>query len=151
VPDPNVAYRKSQRSQSAMEDMGRRRPTEEAPVKRQRNDERQFTLEATTTITSPSNAPLDVDAEIESAKQLVQDLKRDMQVQAAAGEALQDQGFDTGESNRGTKRGPGEDETVASGPVVGRVIKTNKRLGQAETAKKVGWGMVIFGLGVGAA
>jgi len=135
-----------------MEDMGRRRPTEtEAPVKRQRQDERQFTLEATTTITSPSNAPLDVDAEIESAKQLVQDLKRDMQVQAAAGEAMQDQGFDTGESSRGTKRGQDEDDTVVSGPVVGRVIKSNKRMEKAETAKKVGWGMVIFGLGVGAA
>ena len=117
-----------------MEDVSRRQV--EAPIKRQRQDERQFTLEATTTITSPSNAPLDVDAEIESAKQLVQDLKRDMQVQAAAGEALQDQGFDVGE--RGTKRGQDdEDQTGASGPVVGRVIKSSKRLEKAETAKKV--------------
>lgn len=156
MPDPNVTYRKSQRSQAAADQLERsRQPADEAvspAPKRQRGaeEDRQFTLEATTTITSPSGVPVNVDEEIQKSKRLVQELKRDMQASAAAGEDLQA----IAESSRGRKRGQEEEtEVVVSeqGNVKDRVIKTSKRVERAEgTASKVLWGAVIFGLGVGA-
>jgi hypothetical protein len=117
---------------------------------------RQLTVEATTTVTAPSAARVDMEAEIESAKQLVLDLKRELRMRVAAGESLQDQGFDIGESSRGRKRGQGEDEAVevSGGVGAGRIVKTSKRVERTQAgqaAKKVAWGALIFGLGVGAA
>lgn len=109
-----------------------------------------MTLEATTTVTAPSNTVVDMEAEIENAKQLVMNLKREIRLKAAAGEALEDQGV---ESSRGIKRGKGDDE-VAEGAHGGeRVIKRSKRVENArgETAKKLAWSGLIFGMGIGVA
>lgn len=151
-----MAYRKSQRSQAAAEQLQRARvppPSDAASpaLKRQRgqDDARQFTLEATTTITSPTGAAVNVEEEIEKSKRLVQELKRDMQASAAAGEDVEI----IAESSRGRKRGPGEqtEVIVSEGNVNDRLIKSSKRVQRAEgTAQKVLWGAVIFGLGVGA-
>lgn len=180
VPDPNVAYRKSQRSQAAADEMAKPRaevpvptatpavapiskrarrsspPAPNAEPRDQADPVRQLTVEATTTVTAPSAARVDMEAEIESAKQLVLDLKRELRMRVAAGESLQDQGFDIGESSRGRKRGQGEDEAVevSGGVGAGRIVKTSKRVERTQTgqaAKKVAWGALIFGLGVGAA
>ncbi|WWD15950.1 hypothetical protein CI109_100374 [Kwoniella shandongensis] len=192
VPDPNVAYRKSQRSQIASEEIARTKTGGSSPVKpavpsmtaaetaspapkRQRrepspqagasrsttvqdveDDARHLTLEATTTVTAPAGAPVDMEAEIQSAKQLVMDLKRELRLRAAAGEELEDQGVDVGEDTRGTKRAKGGDEAVLISGGVGknRIVRKNKRVVQSpvgEAAKKVAWGALIFGLGVGAA
>lgn len=121
------------------------------------SERRHLTLEATTTVTAPTGTPVDMEAEIQAAKQLVLDLKRELRLRAAAGEDLEDQGFDLGENSRGVKRGKGDsDAVVVSGGAGkdGRYLKKNKRVVQdsvAETARKVAWGALIFGLGVGAA
>ncbi|WVR05209.1 hypothetical protein IAU60_002221 [Kwoniella sp. DSM 27419] len=194
VPDPNVAYRKSQRSQIASEEIARQQtgatparpavPSMDAPEtaspapKRQRRDsspapaassktatqpveedeQRHLTLEATTTVTAPAGANVDMEAEIQSAKQLVMDLKRELRLRAAVGEGLEEQGVEVPEDTRGTKRGKGSEEeaVVVSGGFHGkdRIVRKNKRVvGNAagETAKKMAWGAIIFGLGVGAA
>ena len=96
-----------------------------------------------------------MEAEIQSAKQLVVDLKRELQLRAAAGEELEDQG-QVAESSRGTKRAQGEDDDVviSGGTSKDRIVRTSKRVQQSaavETTKKVAWGALIFGLGVGAA
>lgn len=152
VPDPNVAYRKSQRSQAAAEQLARQNATgdEATPLlKRQRrqSDEQQLTLEATTTVTAPADAVVDMEAEIESAKQLVMNLKREIRLKAAAGT------LEEGAEGRGVKRGKDEAET-SHGTVGGdRVIKRSKRVENAmgEAAKKVAWGSLIFTFGVGVA
>jgi len=187
-----VAYRKSQRSQQAADDIAltKTEPTADitlGPVlpslvtetasplpKRQRrqsphpctsaanddmavdDDRRHLTLEATTTVTAPAGAHVDMEAEIQSAKQLVIDLKRELRLRAAAGEDLEDQGFDVTEQNRGIKRVKGEDEgvVISGGAGKDRVVRRSRRVeqsGVAETAKRVAWGALIFGLGVGAA
>jgi len=191
VPDPNVAYRKSQRSQQAADEIARQKPTPPAtssgpaipsltadsasPIpKRQRrqsprpgtaaaqddmaidDDRRHLTLEATTTLTTQPGAQVDMEAEIQSAKQLVMDLKRELRLRAAAGEELEDQGHEVGEESRGVKRVKGTDEAVVISGGAGkeRVVKRSKRVDQnsmGETAKRVAWGALIFGLGVGAA
>ena len=194
VPDPNVAYRKSQRSQAAADELARVRttppPAETGPdvpsltaarvspaPKRQRrqspqpgavnlnanaatspsNDEsRHLTLEATTTVTSPAGAHVDMEAEIQSAKQLVLDLKRELRLRAAAGEDLEDQGFDVSGESRGVKRVQGEDEAVviSGGAGKDRIVRRSRRVEAnvlGNTAKRVAWCAVIFGLGVGAA
>ena len=191
VPDPNVAYRKSQRSQAAADEIARQKDTPQSaasgPVvpsliaesaspapKRQRRqsprlgtvaaedgmavdeERRHLTLEATTTVIAPTGAHVDMEAEIQSAKQLVLDLKRELRLRAAAGEELEDQGFDAGEGSRGVKRGKGEEDAVviSGGAGKDRVVRKNKRVertGLAETAKRVAWGALIVGLGVSAA
>ncbi|ORX39911.1 hypothetical protein BD324DRAFT_615485 [Kockovaella imperatae] len=186
VPDPNVAYRKSQRSQAAAEEMSRQKPEVSARTntvvpsmsnesaspapKRQRRQSaqpvsdavdtdagsRHLTLEAVTTVTAPTGAQVDMEAEIQSAKQLVMDLKRELNLRAAAGEELEDQGADVAEGSRGTKRSKGSDEGVAISGGAGkdRIIRRSKRVeqtGVAQTARQVAWGALIFGLGVGAA
>lgn len=121
-------------------------------------DERTLTLEATTTVTAPAGSNIDMNAEIESAKQLVRDLKRELQMRAAAGDEVEETGGETGESSsRGVKRG-NEDEGVAvsSGSKrTERVIKTNKRVEHTGTVgtvvRNTAYGAMIFGLGVGAA
>ncbi|KAK8869776.1 hypothetical protein IAR55_000344 [Kwoniella newhampshirensis] len=191
-PDPNVAYRKSQRSQLASDEIARTkngdvpsaRPvvpsmtaaeTASPAPKRQRraaspaanassdnnaqaaeDAPRHLTLEATTTVTAPTGAPVDMEAEIQSAKQLVMDLKRELRLRAAAGEELEDQGVDVGEETRGTKRTKGGDDAVliSGGASKDRIVRKNKRIVQSpvgEAAKKVAWGALIFGLGIGAA
>jgi hypothetical protein len=100
-----------------------------------------------------------MEAEIASAKQLVLDLKRELRLRSAVGEELEDTGHVTAESSssRGTKRVKGADEAVFISSGAGkteRVVRTNKRIEKgtvAETAKRVAWGAVLFGLGVGAA
>ncbi|WWC61072.1 uncharacterized protein I303_103650 [Kwoniella dejecticola CBS 10117] len=211
VPDPNVAYRKSQRSQAATEEIAnRQQPVAPVPAagpvpsmtaagetaspapKRQRTDvsaptasegeasaststiaadgraqreeqeqgeERHLTLEATTTVTAPAGSNVDMEAEIESAKQLVKDLKKELRLRAAVGEELEDQGVDVPTENRGRKRGNKEDEGgEISGGVANtkdRIVRKNKRVVQngvlGETGQKIAWGTLIFGLGVGAA
>ncbi|ORY27161.1 hypothetical protein BCR39DRAFT_538607 [Naematelia encephala] len=180
-PDPNVAYRKSQRSIAAAEEMARQRAVPAVPSlnaetaspapKRQRREpaaaasatepvsdqRRHYTLEATTTITAPTGTAVDAEAEIEASKQMVMDLKRELRLRAAAGEQLEDQGFEVAEGSRGIKRLKGEDESVlisGGGGKDARIVKKNKRVDQnvvAETAKRVAWVGLIFGLGVGAA
>lgn len=186
VPDPHVAYRKSQRSQAAADEMARGQPdvgSDAAPSmtaetatpapKRQRrqsphlgtpggtaviandSDRRHLTIEATTTITAPTGAQLNMDAEIASAKQLVKDLTRQIRLRDAAGDDLEDQGIDVAEGSRGVKRGKGDAHGVGiTGGAKDRVVKTNKRVEQGvvgETAKRIAWGAAIFTLGVGAA
>jgi dihydroxyacid dehydratase/phosphogluconate dehydratase len=120
-------------------------------------DQRQLTLEATTTLTAPTGAELDVDAEIEAAKQMVMNLKRELQLKNAAGESLEDLGFDVGDRTRGTKRSNNEDSgvSVSSGSLGDkRVIVKSKRVEQSiaqTTGRRVVWGMFIFGLGAAAA
>ncbi|WVW83033.1 hypothetical protein I302_105050 [Kwoniella bestiolae CBS 10118] len=200
IPDPNVAYRKSQRSQAASEEMARQTHSETTPArpvpsmtagtetaspapKRQRREpsaptadastsisteeaaapeqgERHLTLEATTTVTAPAGTNVDMEAEIESAKQLVKDLKNELRLRAAVGEELEEQGVDVPEETRGTKRGKNEDEGVIISGGSGskgkdRIVRKNKRVVQngilGETGQKIAWGTIIFSLGVGAA
>jgi len=186
-----VAYRKSQRSQAASDELARSKPSPPAdaarptvpsltaesasPIpKRQRrqssrpgaasanedmpveDDRRHLTLEATTTVTAPAGARVDMEAEIQSAKQLVMDLKRELRLRAAAGEDLEDQGYEVAEGSRGTKRIKGQDDAVviSSGAGQERLVRRSKRVEQSAigaTAKRVAWGAFIFGLGVGAA
>lgn len=131
-----------------------RRSSPDSPVQAVESEQRHLTLEATTTLTAPSNAQVDVEAEIQSAKQLVLDLKRELRLRAAAGEELEDQGVDAGETSRGVKRGQGDESvTLSSGSDKERIIKRNKRIEQGaagDTAKKLAWGALLFGLGVGA-
>jgi len=191
-PDPNVAYRKSQRSQAASDELNRQRTEETArdipvpsltsdvasPVpKRQRRqsplvgtptattgrtapsgdaESRHLTLEATSTVTAPIGTQVDMDAEIQSAKQLVMDLKRELRLRAAVGEELEDMGYDAGEATRGVKRTKGQDESVviSGSGSKDRVVKKNKRVQQGvlgENTKRMVWGAAIFGLGVTAA
>lgn len=193
VPDPNVSYRKSQRSQAAADEIARQqtggsnteqaassttsRPVPsmtandtEAPTPKRRRageatqnngEERQLTLEATTTVTAPAGTNVDVNAEIESAKQLVRDLKRELQLRAAAGDELEEMGGEAESSSsasRGRKRSANDDGTAVSGgaaPGTERVIRTNKRVdktdGPMETVKRVTFGAMLFGLGASAA
>lgn len=195
VPDPNVAYRKSQRSQAAADELTQRHkspravqgstptvpsmtsePASPAPkrVRRQSphhagpnsvprpaagdDNARHLTLEATTTVTAPSSSNVDMEAEIQSAKQLVLDLKRELQLRAAAGDELEDQGFEVAEHSRGVKRTSGNDQGVTvSGGVPNskdRIVRKNKRVEvptTGQTAKRFALGALIFGLGVGAA
>lgn len=195
VPDPNVAYRKSQRSQAAADELSRTHkgprtaqgPTPTVPsmtsdaaspapkrIRRQsphapttsvpsgptagNDDSRHLTLEATTTVTAPSSSKVDMEAEIQSAKQLVLDLKRELQLRAAVGDSLEDQGVEVAEGSRGLKRANGNDEGVAvSGGAANskdRIVRKNKRVEvptTGQTAKRFALGALIFGLGVGAA
>lgn len=118
-------------------------------------ESRRLTLEATTTVTAPAGANIDMNAEIESAKQLVRDLKRELQLRNAAGEELEEQGFATGSNSRGVKRLVDDDGVeIASGSKKGeRVIKRNRRVegGAVGTAKRVAFGAMLFGLGASAA
>lgn len=213
VPDPNVAYRKSQRSQAAADELARtkakqaqapssvpaisnvpvRKPQAAIPSmateisspasKRQRKDSvteasgsatqtiteaqpsadtsetddtRHITIEATTTITSPSGVNVDMDAEIEQAKQLVKDLRQEIQLRNEAGDSLEDQGVAVADDVRGVKRGKHEDEAVViSGGAGGkdRVVRTNKRIPQTaggDVGQRFGWGAFVFSIGLGA-
>jgi hypothetical protein len=116
-----------------------------------------MTVEATTTVTAPAGA-VDVNAEIESAKQLVRDLKRELQLRAAAGDELEETGYAQAESSsRGIKRGTAEEGTsISSGVARGseRAIRTNRRVeevGVGQTVKKAAFGAMLFGLGATAA
>lgn len=191
VPDPHVSYRKSQRSQAAADEIARSsrqaqqvttaaaaastsRPAPsmtaeaaEAPTpKRRRADtqeggERRLTLEATTTVTAPAGTNVDMDAEIESAKQLVRDLKRELQLRTAAGDELEETGGaaeSSASGSRGRKRAANDEGTAVSGGAAAgteRVIRTNKRVektdGPVQTVKRVAFGAMLFGLGASAA
>jgi hypothetical protein len=154
---------RSARPASAIPSLAAPLAAEPAP-KRARNaspgadDERHIIIEATTTITGPAGTKIECDAEIAEAKQMVLDMKRQIALQAASGQALEDQGVDLPADTRGRKRGAGEDEgvTISGGPQVKiqRVIKKNRRAeaqaGQ-EASHKMAWGVAMFGLGVGAA
>lgn len=173
-PDPNIAYRKSQRSQIASEEIARtnrpvpslappianepvnKRQRNESPVRANNNDERHITVEATTTITGPSSARTDMEAEIAQAKQMVVDLRRELQLRSATGQDLEDQGVDVPAERRGKKRTQAdEDEGVTISGGVGkteRIIRKNKKVETAnDTGRKIAWGAVMFGLGIGAA
>ncbi|KAI9638127.1 uncharacterized protein MKK02DRAFT_31620 [Dioszegia hungarica] len=193
-PDPNVAYRKSQRSQIASDELKAPRPASAIPslaapvsepaAKRARNasparsasvasparsasaappysleDERHITVEATTTITGPASSTAEMNAEIAQAKQMVIDLRRELQLRSASGQELEDQGVDMPADTRGRKRAAGEeDEVMISGGVSGRterVIRANKKVdvvgGGGAAGRKIAWGAVMFGLGIGAA
>lgn len=179
-PDPNVSYRKSQRSQAAAQELARGpnatpsaartapsvtgAPANAPTPKRRRgadtqpaDEQRRVTLEATTTVTAPSGAVVDVNAEIESAKQLVRDLKRELQMRTAAGDSLEELGGADAESSaRGQKRGAEDDGTAISGGAAKgdeRVIRTNRRVEQTAggAAKRVAFGAMLFGLGASAA
>jgi hypothetical protein len=184
APDPNVSYRKSQRSQAAADEIARSRQAPpaassstrpapsmtadavEAPTAKRRRaqgseDSRRLTLEATTTVTAPAGQVVDVNAEIESAKQLVRDLKRELQLRAAAGDELEETGGAGAEaesSTRGRKRAANSDGAAVSGGAPAgteRVIRTNRRVerkdGVIETTKRVAFGAMLFGLGASAA
>ncbi|EKD01876.1 hypothetical protein A1Q2_03803 [Trichosporon asahii var. asahii CBS 8904] len=178
-PDPSVKYRMSQRSQAAAEDLQRKKeaqatgtgsgsravpsmsatdaaqpsPKRARQAPRAEGTPRRLTLEATTTVTAPPNATIDMNAEIESAKQLVRDLKRELQLRQAAGEDIEE----AGSSERGIKRLPDDDGvTISSGQGKGgeRVIRTNRRVqqgGVAQAVKTAAYGTMLFGLGVSAA
>lgn len=213
VPDPNVAYRKSQRSQAAADELARAKakqapappivpavsnvpiPKPQATIpsmttevsspasKRRRKDSvteasgsatqtvaeaqppadtseaddiRHITIEATTTITSPTGANVDMDAEIEQAKQLVKNLRQEIQLRNEAGDSLEDQGVAVTDDVRGVKRGKHEDEAlVISGGAGGkdRVVRTNRRVPQTaggEVGQRFGWGAFVFSIGLGA-
>ncbi|TXT07285.1 hypothetical protein VHUM_03455 [Vanrija humicola] len=131
-----------------------RRTTSEAAATPEASGSRVFTVEATTTVTAPAGTAVDMNAEIESAKQLVRDLKQQLRERAAAGEDLEDQGFAQPESSRGAKRTAGEaDEgvAVAGGATGERAIRTNKRVEQGnaavDTAKRVALGSILVGVG----
>lgn len=183
VPDPNIAYRKSQRSQIAHNDLNRananaraavpsvapsseqpqakrRRDDAAAPAGSSTDDQRHITVEAVTTFTAPrSSAQEHMEAEIAQAKQMVVDLRRELQLRSAAGQELEDTGADVPADSRGRKRTADDEEGVAlSGGAAkdARVIRTNKKVeiiqaGNNATATKLAWGTVMFGLGVGAA
>lgn len=134
----------------------------EAPIPKRRrgvDDERRLTLEATTTVTAPAGSNIDVNAEIESAKQLVRDLKRELQLRAAAGDEIEETGGQAeSSSSRGRKRVAADDGTAVSGgaaPGTERVIRTNRRVerndGPVRTVKRVAYGAMLFGLGASAA
>ncbi|KAE8537973.1 hypothetical protein D1P53_006040 [Cryptococcus gattii VGV] len=213
VPDPNVAYRKSQRSQAAADELARTKakqaqapstvpavsnvpvPKPQATIpsmttevsspasKRRRKDSvteasgsatqtavetqppadtseaddtRHITIEATTTITSPTGANVDMDAEIEQAKQLVKNLRQEIQLRNEAGDSLEDQGVAVADDVRGVKRGKHEDEAVViSGGAGGkdRVVRTNRRIPQiagGDVGQRFGWGAFVFSIGLGA-
>ncbi|CAK9779826.1 hypothetical protein CC85DRAFT_266840 [Cutaneotrichosporon oleaginosum] len=191
APDPNISYRKSQRSQAAADELARSRQSHQqltaapaagtsaqpaqparvapsmmadevnAPVpKRQRpaeaEDRRRLTLEATTTVTAPYGRVVDINAEIESAKQLVRDLRRELQLRTAAGEELEDLGGAEDENYaRGRKRAANADAAVVpAGAPSGteRVIRKNKRVERdTENVKQMAFGAMLFGLGAAAA
>lgn len=191
VPDPNVAYRKSQRSQAASEQIphGRARHEPNPPsvvpsltaasaspaAKRTRrqspvidtevgpkdnadgDNARHLTLEATTSVTAPMGSQVDMEAEIRSAKQLVLDLKRELQLRAAAGNELEDTGYEIVDGSRGVKRNQGEGEgSQIPGGVNGkqdRVVRSNKRVvgGSRAATTKLVWGAGLFGLGMAVA
>lgn len=117
---------------------------------------RHITIEATTTITSPTGANVDMDAEIEQAKQLVKDLRQEIQLRNEAGDSLEDQGVAVVDDVRGVKRGKHEDEAVViSGGAGGkdRVVRTNKRIPQiagGDVGQRFGWGAFVFSIGLGA-
>jgi hypothetical protein len=118
-------------------------------------DSRVVTVEATTRLTAPAGAAVDMDSEIEQAKQLVLDLKRELRLKAAAGESLEELGFDAGESSRGVKRSSDADDGVSvSGAATGkRVIVKSKRVEVAvgqSTASRIAWSAMLFGLGAAA-
>lgn len=174
-PDPNVAYRKSQRSQQASEEIARtsrpvpslaapvanepvlKRQRQESPVRASNTDERHITVEATTTITGPSSVRTDMEAEIAQAKQMVVDLRRELQLKAATGQDLEDQGVDVPADRRGKKRAQDDDDegvTISGGvgPKTERIIRKNKKVETGnDTGRKIAWGAVMFGLGIGAA
>lgn len=212
VPDPNVAYRKSQRSQAAADELARTKakqaqapstvpavsnvpvPKPQATIpsmatevsspasKRRRKDSvteasgatqtvveaqppadtseaddtRHITIEATTTITSPIGANVNMDAEIEQAKQLVKNLRQEIQLRNETGDSLEDQGVAVADDVRGVKRGKHEDEAVViSGGAGGRdrVVRTNRRIPQTaggDVGQRFGWGAFVFSIGLGA-
>ncbi|WVQ71670.1 hypothetical protein IAR50_001210 [Cryptococcus sp. DSM 104548] len=214
VPDPNVAYRKSQRSQAASDELARQihgedgslgapapasapapavpslsardnaspaakrrrrdgsaapqqasgsasvnqspAKTEASTAKAEDEDVQHISVEATTTITAPPGEAVDMNAEIEQAKQLVKDLRDELKLRNEAGNSLEDQGVDIAEDVRGTKRGKDADAgVVLSGGASGdnRVVRTNKRIPQnavAEVGRKFGWGALVFSVGLGA-
>ena len=118
--------------------------------------ERHVALQATTTVTAPNSTQLNMEAEIQSAKQLVVDLQREMRLRAAAGEVLEDQSVQVSKDGRGTKRVKGEDEgvTISGGVGKDRVIRKSKRVEKSvvgQTTKQLAWGAVLFGLGIGTA
>jgi hypothetical protein len=119
------------------------------------DDARHLTLEATTTVTAPAGASIDMEAEIQSAKELVMNLKRELRMRNAAGEALEEQGASLVEGSRGVKRVQGEGDAViiSGGANKERLVRSNRRVASnaaGETAKKVAWGALLFGLAVGA-
>lgn len=90
---------------------------------------------------------------------MVQDLRRELELRSASGQALEDQGVNVPEDTRGRKRVAGDEEGITISGGVGikteRVIRKNKKIQDAAAAndagKKMAWGAVMFGLGVGAA
>lgn len=185
-PDPNVIYRKSQRSQAAADELAHRRaaapapataaaPATEAPApKRQRNaspsathavpsSPRVVTVEASTSLTAPTGTQLEMEAEIQAAKQLVLDLKRELEVRVANGEQITDAASSSTAvgtvDGRGRKRGVAETEESddLSNPLkiagADRAIVRNRRVeaeGFGTKIKRAALGAAIFGLGVGA-
>ena len=96
-----------------------------------------------------------MEAEIQDAKQMVLDLKRELRLRAAAGDSLEGEALDKDEL-RGVKRVKGGDEvvTISGGAGKDRVVRRSKRAersGVAQAASRVFFGAIIFGLGVGAA
>jgi hypothetical protein len=113
-------------------------------------------LEAVTVVAPTGTQQHNMEAEIQSSKQLVSKLQRDLGLQKAAGNELEDQGFDAGEDTRGIKREKGEGEGVAisSGSGKPRLVKKNKRIQASvvgENTRRMFWTAAIFGLGVTAA
>lgn len=182
VPDPRVDYRKSQRSQIAAAQSQVRTVSastdvsDETRPKRARTaqsgDANTYTLSATTTVTGPArDAQARMEQEIAEAKKMVNDLRREMELRAAAGQSLdnEDMAEDVAESStgataatRGRKRG-NEDVEDATHDTLGhafgatradRIVRANRRVeggGFAQGAKKFALNALIFGMGVSAA
>jgi hypothetical protein len=176
-PEDGMEYRKSQRSQAAYDDLVRQdkgpaatastsgtprpkraRRSSATPVADDASTSAgtpsasgsRVRVEATTTVTAPAGATIDMIAEIESAKKLVRDLKRELQMRAEAGEDVEETS-----SSRGTKRTGNTEEAANSTGAprfAERQIATNKRVqGRGQTVKRAAFGAVLFGLGATAA
>jgi hypothetical protein len=222
VPDPNIEYRKSQRSQMAADEIRQSQNTSQqsqtqAPrpsgfampaaaagtdaggpaadaadreAKRTRTDAADVTsgpsagagagaeetqtyrLEAQTNVTGPfAHARSVMEAEIAAAKQMVIDLRRELQLQSATGTGSEQAAASaaaaavpaTTEAARGTRRSRDDAEAEAddaaaapsaSHETATRVIRTNRTIENAPTAQRAktfAFNTFIFGLGVGAA
>lgn len=99
-----------------------------------------------------------MDEQISQAKQLVVDLKRQLELASASGRSLEDQGVDVPADTRGRKRVAEDDEEgiamsggAGAAVVTERVIARNKKT-ETDTGagQKIAWGAVMFGLGMGA-
>ena len=221
MPDPNIEYRKSQRSQMAADEIRQSQNTSQQsqtqasrpsgfalPVpaagtdaggaadaadreaKRTRTDAADVTsgpsagagagaedtqtyrLEAQTNVTGPfAHARSVMEAEIAAAKQMVIDLRRELQLQSATGTGSEQATASAAaaavpaaaEAARGTRRSRDDAEAEAddaaaapsaSHETATRVIRTNRTIENAPTAQRAktfAFNTFIFGLGVGAA